>query len=128
MSPAGCLSFIVGQDMSEYAEAGWRSLNALRPRVSEWSGTLGFPIHRVDFVATFESWDHGIGVYLFFADDATLARARQSQYSEMAKTKVREILEEEGYPLARFPHISLEIDSHENVVRSFVGSYFYRLR
>ena len=118
----------VGQDMSKYAEAGWRSLNALRPRVSEWSETLGFPLHRVDFVATFEEWDDGIAVYFFFADNATLARARQGRFSAIAMTKVREILEEEGYPLARFPQISLEIDSHENVVRNFEGSYFYRLR
>jgi len=33
-----------------------------------------------------------------------------------------------NYPFDKFHNVLIEIDSHENVVKNYGGSYFFRLR
>jgi hypothetical protein len=109
-------------------QQGWKPIENARGRFIEWASTLGVVVFRVEFVATFEPWDDGIGVYVFFKDDAALSDAKHRGFLDVSKEAFLTILREEGYPFPTHPMVKFEFDSDENVRKNFSGSYFYRLQ
>ena len=110
------------------ATRGWESILAARDAVFSWAAGQQIPLYRIEFVATFAEWDHGIGVFVFYETRAQLVAAEASGANRRLKMFFLDELEAANYPFAEFPDVSFEFDSHENVVRNFKGSYFYRLR
>jgi len=86
------------------------------------------PIYNIEYVCTFEEWDDSISVYIFFADNELKKQALSSGVVDMLKEKYICYLKTHNYPFDKFPKVFFEIDSHENVLKNYEGSYFYRLR
>ena len=85
------------------------------------------PLHRVEFVVPFVATDFGLGVWLFVETDAQL-RALTQKHGSWLKREFLNALRAQGYPERWLGEVNFEFDSHENVVKKFEGSYFYRLR
>lgn len=107
---------------------GFASLDPARRAVLSWAASQHIPLHSIEFVATFEDWDDGIGVWVFYETNAQLEQGFGDGTSERVKARVVEELRSASYPFAEFPNLVFEFDSHENVVLNFQGNYFYRLR
>src|SRR5262249_39020225 len=107
---------------------GWKAIEGARTRFLDWARALGFVVFRVEYVATFEPWDDGTGVYVFFNDDAALSEAKNCGFLDRAKEAYLTFLREEGYPFSTHPKVVFEFDSDENVRKNFEGNYFFRLR
>ncbi len=114
--------------MSEVASRGWRALELARSRVEQEARHFGVDVHRVEFVATFEPWDKCTEAYVFYSTDDELHRSGDAGIDERIETALIQALRDADYPFEAVPSIKVYFDSHENVVRNFEGSYFYRLR
>jgi hypothetical protein len=107
---------------------GFNAITAAKEWVLAWAHQTGIPIHTIEYVATFQDWDDGIGVWVFYETERDLAERTENDGNERVKERLLAALSEVGYPFARFPNVVFEFDSHENVLRNYEGSYFYRLR
>ena len=87
----------------------------------------GICVRRVEHVATFEDRDKGTEVYVFFPANSDLEQHRGTGKLQEIETRYRHFLSDAGYPFDRFP-VQFYFDSHENVIKNYEGSYFYRLR
>lgn len=96
--------------------------------IIDLSDTTLTPIFKMEYVCTFEKWDDSITVFIFFKDDLLKEQALSTGTVDMLKEKYIAYLTTHKYPFDKFSKVYFEIDSHENVVRNFEGSYFYRLR
>ena len=88
----------------------------------------GIRIHSVHYVATFEAWDSGIAVWMFFQTDSELDEHRLSNATKSLEAEYIRILRRLDYPFERFPDVRFHFDSDENVRQNYEGSYLYRLR
>jgi hypothetical protein len=92
-----------------------------------WADANGIAVQCIEHVATFEDWDKGTEVHVFFPTEADYERHRDNQTLADMESLYGQFLIEAGYPLEQFP-VTFYFDSHENVVKNFEGNYFYRLR
>jgi hypothetical protein len=92
-----------------------------------WCEENAIPLYKIEHVITWEDWDDGIGVYFFLPNMTDVENLRPKQSDEM-KHMYLKLLNDSGYPFVKFPNVSIEIDSDENVRKNYSGSYFYRLR
>ena len=93
-----------------------------------WARGSSLPLHKIDFVASFEPWDKGIGVFVFYGTDSDLERCTREGTNVLVEARMLKELKTASYPFEAFPQVLFEFDSHENVQKTFQGSYFYRLR
>ena len=107
---------------------GFRSLEKAKEKALAWAGQRRVPLHAIEYVATFEEWDDGVGVWIFYATDADLKRGSIDGTNAQIQERLLEELRTANYPFSSFPRVAFEFDSNENVVRNFEGNYFYRLR
>ena len=96
--------------------------------IMSWANEKAISIHRIENVATFENWDNGIGVYVFYLDDEQKEESDIQGYNSKIKQQYLDLLKNLGYPFDKFPNAIFYFDSHENVIKNYEGSYFYRLR
>ena len=94
----------------------------------QWAKTRAVPLIHIEHVATFEDWDHGIGVWCFFETDSQRQRCEIEGITAELSEFYRQKLHEYHYDFAAFPEIQFHMDSKQNVDANFQGSYFYRLR
>ena len=106
----------------------WNIINKAEVSTIEWSKEKGNPIFKIEFVATFEDWDNGIGVYIFFRNDKDKEKSESTGFHIKIKQYYLHLLEEFTYPFDKFPYVIFIFDSDENVRRKYEGSYFFRLR
>ena len=106
----------------------WDIITRARAMLLELEASKGITIHEVQFTATFEKWDDGIGVWIFFPTDADLSEHDQRGTTGEIEVDFRNILKQLRYPFRRFPRVGFVFDSDENVQKNYEGSYFYRLR
>ncbi len=106
----------------------WQIVGRAKQRLLELESDKGISIHEVDIVASFESWDDGMGVWVFFPTDEDLKRHSGDGTTEAIERDFRNLLKELKYPFRRFPRLGFVFDSDENVQKNYEGSYFYRLR
>ncbi len=110
------------------AHPAFVSITEAKANVLVWALAERIPLHTIEYVATFEEWDHGIGVWIFYKTDADLRSNSASGTNAQLQQQILSGLRSANYPFAQFPEVVFNFDSHENVVRNFQGNYFYRLR
>jgi len=110
------------------SHVGFEIIELAKQNLLRWAKEKSLPIHGIEFVATFEEWDDGIGVWVFYENESDLGEGNENGISKRIKTKYLSLLKEYNYPFKKFPKVGFEFDSHENVVKNFQGNYFYRLR
>jgi hypothetical protein len=86
------------------------------------------PLHNVEFVVPFVPTDFSLSAWLFFETDAQLKGSDAHRWTTWLKSELLKILHAHGYPERWLGEVGFAFDSHENVVKNFEGSYFYRLR
>jgi len=107
---------------------GWSIIDQAKERLLRFGPAAGIQIHSIHYVATFEEWDDGIGVWVFFPTDRELAEHTGSATTKTLEDEYLKVLRELNYPFHKFPRVTFVFDSDENVQRNYEGSYFYRLR
>jgi hypothetical protein len=110
------------------ARPEWAIIEQARRVLMACAAERSTSIHEIDYVATFEDWDDGIAVWVFFPLDQDLRLYEGNGVVDGLRVEYLRILNDLGYPFDRFPRVTFVFDSDENVQRNFEGSYFYRLR
>ena len=110
------------------AHPGFEVLRHANRELVRWAQANNLPVYRVENVATFEQWDDGIAVWVFFEKDSDLRSCSDEGTREKIRAQYTHLLDNGGYPFEQFPNVTFTFDSHENVQRHYAGSYFYRLR
>ena len=106
----------------------WEIIERLRREIVEWSSTIGAPIHRIEYVATFEDFDDGIEIYIFFDTAENLRAFSKDRLTEAIEKEFKLRLRATNYDFSAFGRINVVFDTDENVRRRYGGSYFDRLR
>jgi hypothetical protein len=86
------------------------------------------PLHRIEFVVPFVPTNFSLSACMFFETDGQLHGPEAQRWTTWLKTEFLNILRECGYPTRWLGEVGFVFDSHENIVKNFEGSYFYRLR
>lgn len=107
---------------------GWSIIQKAREALIQFALARNLTIHSVEYVAAFEDWNKGIGVFVFFHTDSDLRAHTESGTTQVLKEKFLAILAELEYPFEKFPNVHFDFDSDENVRKNYGGSYFLRLR
>ena len=94
----------------------------------EWSIGQNIKIHRIEFVVPFVLTDRTLAVWIFFETDRMMEKYKREGTIEIVESRFFDIMKDIGYPEDYVTKIVFFIDSHENVVSNFDGSYFNRLR
>lgn len=113
--------------MSTESEQGWESLKSAKQAFEAWVSSCNISLACIHHIATFEDWSKDTCILIFFPTDADLAQHKATGRIQDIEKAYRQFLIDAKYPTKRFP-VSFEFDSHENVVKNFEGSYFFRLR
>ena len=111
----------------EVLHPGYDAIERAKLGLLAWAKEAGIPIRALEYVATFESWDDGIGVWIFYETNADLESAKVTS-NGLVRERLLAELRAANYPFKDFPEISFEFDSHENVEANYQGNYYYRLR
>ncbi len=99
-----------------------------KAQLLEWAESAGVPLVHIEFVFPFAKTDFGLSVWLFLDSDASVARLQADGTIERLRQEFLSRLSATDYPADWLPDIAFVVDSHENVVRNYEGSYLYRLR
>ena len=109
-------------------EQQFRFIETSRERVISWAHARGIPLVRLEFLVPFVADDFSFSAWLFYDTDASAAARAADGTTAALRREFLAALLELGYPDSWTGDIEFCVDSHENVVRSYEGSYFYRLR
>jgi hypothetical protein len=112
--------------MTRCGQFAW--IDSAKKDLLRWAEEQGIPLHQMEFVVPFVDTDFSLSAWFFFETDEQLQRSNASGWPERLSTRFTEVLATFGYPAAWLTKIGFFWDSHENVVRNYEGSYFYRLR
>lgn len=93
-----------------------------------WSTTEGIRLHNIETVIPFVLTDKDLWVWLFFDTDELVKKYQQEGTEDKVRSEYLRTLKSLQYPEDYLNQVTFYIDSHENVVKNFEGSYFYRLR
>jgi hypothetical protein len=107
---------------------GFQAIEAAKLRVLAWAEAEGVPLHSIQYVATFEPWDKGVAVWVFYETDADLQAGLERGTHVRIEEQAHLELGRADYPCLDFPEILFRFDSNENVSRNYAGSMFYRMR
>jgi hypothetical protein len=110
------------------ARKEWSIIDDAREALLSFAEARGVSIRQIEYVASFEDWDNGMGVWIFFPRDSDLSTYRHKGITDNLQKAYLNILAQLDYPFEKFPNITFIFDSDENVQRNFEGSYFYRLK
>jgi hypothetical protein len=103
-------------------------LDVAKAQLMAWAGEHGVPLVRVEFIVPFVETAFYVSVWLFYGTDTDVASLDRNGGSQLVKDEFLRLLEADGYPAEWLSEVDFSSDSHENVVRHYEGSYFYRLR
>jgi hypothetical protein len=106
----------------------FRFIEAARERLISFAHALGIPLVHVEFLVPFVTDDFGLSTWLFYDTDASVAAREADGTTATLQAEFVVALRALGYPERWASEIDFCVDSHEHVVRSYEGSYFYRLR
>ncbi len=96
--------------------------------VLAWAKKKGIPLARIEYVVPFVDTNFSLSAWFFYETDDQLQRSEEMEWPVRLVSELRQVLKRLGYPAAWLSKITGFFDSHENVVRNYEGSYFYRLR
>lgn len=106
----------------------FRFIETARERLISGAHARGIPLVRVEFLVPFVTDDFSLSTWLFYDTDANAAAREADGTTATLQDEFVAALRMLGYPERWAGEIDFRVDSHENVVRSYEGSYFYRLR
>jgi hypothetical protein len=101
---------------------------AARDRVLSWAAAEQIPLSHIDFVYPFVATDFGLSVWLFYATDVDRQSSERDGTTARVQREFLATLAGSGYDERWLGEVHFVADSHENAVRNYQGSYFYRLR
>lgn len=104
----------------------FKIIDKARSKLLSWSRHGDTPIHRVEFIASFEEWSKSLGGFVFYERDADVERYAEDGTSKSIEDQFLDILKSLRYPFAKFPEVDFVFDSHERVEREYEGSYYFR--
>lgn len=93
-----------------------------------WAEESNIKLVRIEPVVPFVLTDKEMYLWLFVDTDERISEYEQTGTVEQIKTYILNNLAELGYKSEYLNKVFFKIDSHQNVVDNFEGSYFYRLR
>ncbi len=99
-----------------------------RDQTIEWAAKSNIALHKIEAVVPFVISDKDLVVWLFFATEKIVKEYEKNGTIEKVKEVYLRTLEGIKYPSDYLNLVTFYIDSHENVVKNYEGSYFYRLR
>ncbi|MEP4531624.1 MAG: hypothetical protein ABJ004_00970 [Cyclobacteriaceae bacterium] len=94
----------------------------------EWAKKMNIHLVKIEPVVPFVLTDKEMYLWLFMDTDDRITEYEQSGTIEQIKKHISENLAEHGYQNDYLEKVFFRIDSHQNVVENYEGSYFYRLR
>jgi hypothetical protein len=103
-------------------------IEAARANLLRWAPEHGIPLHRIEFVVPSVDTDLGLSAWFFFETDEQLRRSKAMGWPQRLSTRFTEVVVGLGCPATWLPEIRFVLDSHENIIRNYEGSYIYRLR
>lgn len=103
-------------------------IDAARKRLLKWVDAQRVPLVHVEFVVPFVEDDFSLAAWLFYDTDASAGIYGADGTTAALQDKFLTMLRELGYAEQWIAKVDFVADSHENVVRNYEGSYFYRLR
>ena len=109
-------------------EEQFQFIEAARERLIGFARARGIPLVRVEFLVPFLPDDFSLTTWLSSDTDANAAAWEAGSTAAALQEELMAALRALGYPERWVREIDICVDSHENVVRSYEGSYFYRLR
>jgi hypothetical protein len=92
----------------------------------EWSMAMKSPIYRIEWI-TPDVYSPRTSVWIFSDTDAGLSTWGAETRSTIEKECIR-LLGRRKFPSNLVGSVGFVYDSHENVMKHYEGSYFYRLR
>ena len=95
----------------------------------DWAARHAIPLHRVEFIVPFVETDFSLSVTLFHETNADVEASTLAGHSAALQEEFMQALARLKYPSEWQSLVTFEpVDSHENVVDHYEGSYFYRMR
>lgn len=94
----------------------------------DWAQASDIHLHKIESIIPFVATDKSLEIWLFFSTDEVKKRYEQDGKTQLVKKTFLQTLQELNYPADYLSQVTFIIDSHENVVENYEGSYFYRLR
>jgi hypothetical protein len=94
----------------------------------DWTKQKEIRLHTVDCIVPFVLTDKSISVWLFYDTDKTKSDYEINGTNDIVKNQYLHLLTELNYPTDYLQEVTFFIDSDENVIKNYEGSYFYRLR
>lgn len=113
--------------MNAQSKQGWYALKTAESGFLKWTVLNDIAVHCVEYVVGFEDWHRRSEIYIFFPTDEDLEQHRETGRLQVIEAHFRQLLAESQYPQEQ-SLVHFYFDSHENVVKNYEGSYFYRLR
>jgi hypothetical protein len=111
-----------------WAERGWTALEGVRDALMQEATRLEVGIEHIAFVATFESWDQGSEIYIFYPTESDRRRCAKVGVDDLLRAFAVGWLKSNDYPFVEVPTLNFFFDSYENVKKNYGGNYFNRLR
>ena len=102
-------------------------LDLARKQLVSWSNNRNVPLHCIEYVVGFGD-DYCLSTWLFFETDKQRDMAETANWLTELTTLFIDTLRSVGYAEEWMSKIQFSHDSHENVIRNYKSSYFYRLR
>lgn len=109
-------------------EEQYALIETAKESLMRWAGSQRIPVHRIEYVVPFVDTNFGLNAWFFYETDEQLQQAEGKGWSDRLSTALARLLRNLGYAPEWLLKIQFFFDSHENVVRHYEGSYFYRLR
>jgi len=103
----------------------WDIIEKAKLVLINWSSNNNVYIHEVYFVPMN---DFSLEVYIFYRNDNDIILNKGNGISDDVKQIFLKTLSDMDYFRYYKNNISFIFDSHENVVKNYSGSYFFRLR
>ena len=109
-------------------EKQFACISAAKARVLEWAAEGRVPLVHVDVVVPFVETDFDLDVWLFYDTTLNVTARERDGTTANAIAEYRRALSDAGYDPKWLTRVKFHVDSHENVLQNYEGSYFYFLR
>jgi hypothetical protein len=93
-----------------------------------WAKSADIKLHNIETVVPFVLTDKSLDVWFFFDTDQLVQTYTKNGVIDSVKQKYLDFLKTDNYPADYLAQVTFTVDSYENVLKNFEGSYFYRLR
>jgi hypothetical protein len=111
--------------MNNIEKIQWKLTEKAKKKIIKWAKKNSIEIHEIHFIPMY---DFSLEIYIFFVSDKCLQVYEENSITQTLKENFIDILSKLEYMDRVSSKIDFVFDSHENVVKNYNGSYFFRLR